>query len=516
MFWADIRFGGDPAPAYAQLGEIAITVPNYAQAIDLLRQAFARNPGDGMVAADLALALRLAGRPAEAEKIINQALEQMPLLPQARAEHWLIARAIEKSAQKGGAAAAEDWSKPYPATAEPFLQVAGWYRSLGDVDDSDAVLQFALKHLPAPAITPVVYYYLAANAREKGNDDQADEFARQSETAPFIRVFPNRMTDAEVIDDELRDHPLDTHALLFMGNYLFAHGRYQQGAQSWAQAFGQGFEDPVLLRNLGLYAWRVKNDLPDAAEFYEKAVKLAPQDFRLYTDLDEIYFRLGSAGRREKLFADAPATVRDRDSVLVRRALLLTQERQYERALRLLTDHRFNPWEGGVRVHEMYVLAYFQKGLRAMDDNQPAAAEAAFRKALEYPHSLGSGKPDKPRDEEIWFWLGESLSAQNQPDHAREAWTTAADEGKQDSTLGGLYVGLAERRLGQDDASAKTLGPLMQVKLGEKRAAAEFYAAGLLDLYDHHRDQAAAKFLAALDADPEYWQARLMLDRVEH
>ena len=162
---------------------------------------------------------------------------------------------------------------------------------------------------------------MAANAREKGNDERADDFARQGEAAPDAKVFPNRLADAEVIDDELRDHPLDAHALYFLGNYLFAHGRYEEGARSWAQAFGQGFEYSVLMRNLGLYAWRVKNDLPDAAGFYEKAVKLAPENYRLYTDLDEIYFRMGSAGRREKLFAEAPASVRDRDTVLVRRAL---------------------------------------------------------------------------------------------------------------------------------------------------------------------------------------------------
>ncbi len=43
---------------------------------------------------------------------------------------------------------------------------------------------------------------------------------------------------------------------------------------------------------------------------------------------------------------------------------------------------------------------------------------------------------------------------------------------------------------------------------------AEFYAAGLLDLYDQRGPQAAAKFIAALDTDPEFWQAQLMLDRV--
>jgi tetratricopeptide (TPR) repeat protein len=164
----------------------------------------------------------------------------------------------------------------------------------------------------------------------------------------------------------------------------------------------------------------------------------------------------------------------------------------------------------------MCVLAYFQKGRRAMDDNQPTVAEAAFRKALEYPHNLGSGKPDKPKDEEIWFWLGESLKAQDKLDAARDAWTQAAEQGREISPLGSLYRGLAERRLGQNEASAKTLGPLMHVKLGEQCAAADFYAAGLLELYDHHDSQAVADFMAALNADPEFWQARLMLDRVGH
>ena len=56
----------------------------------------------------------------------------------------------------------------------------------------------------------------------------------------------------------------------------------------------------------------------------------------------------------------------------------------------------------------------------------------------------------------------------------------------------------------------------MQVKSGEKHAAAEFYAAGLLDLYDHRGPEAAAKLKAALDADPDFWPARLMLDRMGH
>ena len=513
MFWADIRFGGERASAYAQLGEIALVLKDYKHAISLLNQALSYNPADAMSTADLAVALRLAGMKVDAEKALAAALESMPLLPYVRAEQWMIdtARGNTDGASKH---APPDWAKPYPATSEVYLQVAAWYRRLGDFGSSNAVLHDALGQLSAQAISPLVYYYLAANAREQGNDEQADAFARQGQTAPYAKVFPARLADAEVIDDQLNDHPLDAHALFFLGNFLFAHGRYDEAARSWEQAFGQGFEYSVVMRNLGLYAWRVKDDPRDAAQFYEDAIKLAPEDYRLYTDLDEIYFRLGAAGRREKLFAAAPETVRDRDTVLVRRSLLLTQEEKFDQAAALLMDHRFKPWEGGVHVREMYVLANLQKGTRALEEGKPAVAEAALRQAVEYPHNLGAGKPDKPHDEEGWFWLGESLSAQNKTDAARQAWAEAGEESSDGSPLAALYLGLAERRLGKDQASEKTLKPLRQLQAGEKHAAAELYAAGLLEVYEHHNPQASANFMAALNADPEYWQARVMLDRV--
>ena len=517
MFWAELRFEGDPAPAYAQLGEIALVTKDYPQAIALLEKSYEYNPEDGIVEADLAVALRLSVRASEAEKTINQLLDKMPLLPYANAERWVIATAGEWSTPSTAAPGTADWTKIYPATAETTLQVAAWYRSLGDVKDSDAVLHLALKQLPAEALTAVVYYELASNARARGNDAQAEDFARQAEAAPYAKVFPNRLADAEVIGEQLRHLPQDAHALYLMGNFLFAHDRYEDGARCWTQAAAQGFEYSVLMRNLGLYSWRIKNDLPAAAGYYEKAVKLDPEDYRLYTDLDEIYFRLGKTSLRERLFADAPADVRSRDTVIVRQALLLTQKQDYDRALGLFQGHNFKPWEGGLLVRQTVTLADLQKGRKALQSNQPAAAEAAFRQAREYPANLGSGKPDQPHDEEAWFWLGEALAAQNKPDAARDAWREAAKEGQTDEApLGSLYQGLALRRLGQNDASAKALDPLLHVKVEGKHAAPVLYAAGLLDLYNHQDPAAAAHLSAALEADPAYWQARLMLAELKH
>jgi len=77
-----------------------------------------------------------------------QALARMPLLPYARAERWRIESAAEKTASKAADHTPEDWAKPYPPAADTYLEVAAWYRTLGDVASSDAVLHSALSRLP--------------------------------------------------------------------------------------------------------------------------------------------------------------------------------------------------------------------------------------------------------------------------------------------------------------------------------------------------------------------------------
>jgi tetratricopeptide (TPR) repeat protein len=512
-FWAAIHFGGPPAPAYAQLGEIAIRQKNYADAAQLLRSALRYNPGDAFAATDLATALRLAGENMEAARVVEQALREMPLLPFALAEQWRV-NSVGQGASVRQSATTEDWAKPLTADAQSYLGVAAWYRSLNDLPSCDAVLKSALDHLPAQAVSPLIYYYLASNARLQGKEEEAKEYSKKGQAAPFAKVFPNRMEDAIVLDEEIRGNPIDSHAQYFQGTFLFAHGRYEDGARLWSQALGEGFEYSVLMRNLGLYAWRVKDDLTGASGFYGSAIRLAPNDYRLYVDLDEILFRLGNTSAREKLFARAPQSVLEHDTVLVRRALLATQERQYDGALELLMNHRFKPWEGGAIVRQMFVLANVEKGRNALEAGKPAEAEAAFRQGLEYPPNLGVGRPDKPHDGEQYYWLGMSLKAQAKEDAAREAWGQAADEGKDGSGTGLLFRGLALRELGQKEEADKLLGGLLSLNPQEKHSARQYYVSGLADVFGNRNAEAESKLHRALQLDPDYWQARVVLDRV--
>jgi hypothetical protein len=81
------------------------------------------------------------------------------------------------------------------------------------------------------------------------------------------------------------------------------------------------------------------------------SVSTPPGELR--EDIDEIYEQASDTAARTTLFQGAPADVLDRDTIRARHALFFLEQMQPDRALALLTDHTFKPWEGGVVVHNI-------------------------------------------------------------------------------------------------------------------------------------------------------------------
>ena len=441
----------------------------------------------------------------------------MPLLPFAVAERWREETIISGGAETAETAGPLLFSRP---DAQDYLEVAAWYRGLGDYPSADAVLKRALKDLPASALSPLVYYYLASDARAEQDATGARSFAAEAAAASYHKVFPQRLSDALVLAEAIAQSPVDARAKYYLGNFFFARGRYEDAARLWFQALGGGFDYSVLDRNLGVYAWRVKRDRKAAAGFYAQALQLAPGDYRLYTDLDEIYAQLGDTAHRADVFAKAPAAVLDRDTVRVRRALLDVEQRRYDQALVLLTGHRFKPWEGGEVVRRIYVRANLEQGKSKLRARRAQEAEAAFRRALEYPADLGVGKPDKPHDEQALYWLGEALEAEGKRNGARQAWGEAVAEGKAAGPFGRdssgepqVCAALALDKLGRTSEGQKILNDLAsgpsKKNAGKNAGAYDFYVAGLAERARDHAHQAGSDFRRALELDPSLWEARL-------
>jgi Tfp pilus assembly protein PilF len=517
-FWSSLRFGGAVAPALIQLGEIAIQRKQYGQAEKLLRKAQRHNPDDGVALSDLAVALRLGGNLKEASEVANKAVDKMPILPYALAEQWRVEAAL------GGIAPAQHdmvFTNTVGYRSQGYLEAGAWYRRLGDLASSDSVLRAATKNLAAKEVSPLIYYYLAANGWDEGNAQQASADANAAEKANVEAVFPNWPEDAMVLREVVAHNPSDVHAKYFLGNFLFAHSHYAEAAALWKQAEGEGFHYAVLYRNLGVYALRVQNDPTSAAAYYGSAIKQSPADFRLYVDLDEIYTQLGKTSYREKLFAGAPPEVLGHDAVRARRVLLNVEERRYDQALDALKGHNFRPWEGGRIVRELFVLANLEKGRQAFEAGQFKVGEESFRAGLEYPENLGVGKPEHPQDEEALYWLGRALEAQGEKSAAHNAWQQVVDQmraAQDESEEGGggsssFYAALALDRLGHSAEASRILDGLARELATGRKSAYDYYLVGLVKNYRKQEGQAAADFRRALELNPGFWQARLELQR---
>jgi tetratricopeptide (TPR) repeat protein len=511
-FSASLKAHGLSAPALIQMGEISIHEKKYEEATERFRRVVNPNPQNALAFADLAVALRLAGRTADAAKAADQAVELMPLLPFALVEKWRCQSALSS----GGLSASESrnsWKKILNFDDENYLEVAAWYRSVGDWDSSNAVLEEAVKDFPARSISPLVYYYLASNARQQGNSARAAEFSAKAAAANYDKVFPQRLSDFKVLADASSSNPTDAHAHYLCGTFLFAHGRYEDAAKEWLEAKKEGLDDPVLERDLGIFAGRVKKNWREAAAYYERAISLAPSQYRLYPELDEIYAQLGETAKRDQLFAHAPIEVLDRDTVRVRRALLYVQEGEFQNALALLNDHHFKPWEGGAIVRQIFVFADLTYGKTLLGAKSRMEAQGAFRRALEYPANLGVGKPDRPHDEEAWYWLGVALAAEGKSREAQDAWNNAVKQGETAGGVSGVFAAAALMKLGRDVEAAKLLEAASAIAKHPTASAHSLYVAGLAEHFRNHESEAQTNFRRALELDPLLWQARYELDR---
>jgi len=491
-FWAALRYGGDVASARLQLGELALRAGRNERAIGSLQKALLANPDDALARTDLAVALRRTGQTTAAQNALAQALAVMPLLPQARAEERRV-------------------TALHFVAVEDYLEVAAWLRRLGEAETADAVLRTANRELPVGARSPLIGYYLADQARAQGNATAAAQWQRQAATASLTGMFPNRREDAAVLRRILEWAPQDSHAQYLLGTFYFAHGHYAEAAELWRTAWNAGFQYPVMARDLGLAAWRVQHDLPHASQWYEQAIRLDPEEFHLYLDLDDIYAAMGEVRPREQLLTGAPAQVQAHDTIQARLARVLIEQRQYARALQVLETHSFRPWEGGDPVHGMYVSAKIAMGRAALARHQWAAAEAAFRQALTFPVNLAVGAPDHPELQEPLFWLSEALAAEGRADAARQIRMQIA-AGREQDGLPGVYRAMALARLGQTAAAQALL-----VRLETPGAAADaqaWYVGGLAQELQGESAQASADYQRALALDPTLWSARIALPRV--
>jgi tetratricopeptide (TPR) repeat protein len=231
------------------------------------------------------------------------------------------------------------------------------------------------------------------------------------------------------------------------------------------------------------------------------------------------------------LLAKNHATVRQRDDALSREIILLVQMGDYDTALDLLENHHFHVWEGGGRIHRVYVDTHLLCGQEYFSDGDYQNALKHYQLALEYPENLEVGKPVRGGGEpRVHYFIGTANEALGDKGKAREHYEKSVEQERDWSELS-FYQGISYQKLERKDDASRLFSGLMQfakerldataemdffAKFGERQSAVNrraqaHYLLGLSLLGRGEKEKAKTEFMKALDLDINHLWAKYYL-----
>jgi tetratricopeptide (TPR) repeat protein len=275
------------------------------------------------------------------------------------------------------------------------------------------------------------------------------------------------LEDLLILEAAQRANPDDGRAAYGLGNFCYAHRRYDEAADCWERATRHEPGFPTAWRNLGLACFNKRHDPQQALVCFEKAFALDPADARLFFELDQLTKRLNRApAERLRLFERHPALATQRDDLALEHVTLLNLLERPDQAYQALMQHTFHPWEGGEgKVTGQYVTSLVEMARKLIAAGESRRALELLEQAQVYPDRLGEGKLYGAQENNIFYYLGCAYQRLGEAAQA-QAWFERASQGLSEphSALyyndqppeSIFYQGLARQELGRG-AEAQTI-----------------------------------------------------------
>lgn len=416
-----------------------------------------------------------------------------------------------------------------------YIEVALDYAHAGLFGEAAQLL------LATPPTDPMVFYYLGWVHLQAGDAAGAAEaFARAAKMAPDF-CFPNEVECVPALQAASAHHPADARAPYYLGNFWYAHRRYNEAIDCWERSVALDPTFATVQRNLGIAYVNKRGDLARGRACYAAAFALDPHDARILFEADQLDKKLDVAPAQRLAHLAAHADlVAQRDDLTVEYVTLLNLLGNHAEALERLLARTFHPWEGGEgKTTGQYVIALVGLAKARLDAGDPAAAIELLERARIYPPNLGEGKLHGARENHIDYYLGCAYADLGDDARAAQHWR-AATAGSTEPAAALyyndqppemiFYQALAHRRLGNHAEAAAIAQKL--VDYGETHlhdaATMDYFAVSLPDfvvfegdLQRRHRlhclfmaglgylargdaEQARARFDAVLAEDPAH------------
>lgn len=357
-----------------------------------LETTMATNPAHFRASHLRAVILRKLDRSTEAEERRRESEERFPVNHLARTEHML-----------------QQWPGEWPQhlSRKPHLlcEILFAYGHSGFREDAIELVNRYVEETEKP--DPLPLYVKAVYQQQLGKLAAAEESVSTAEACARGTSFPNQLEMIPVLHTvgEIGPAPMAAYEL---GNYYFAAGAHARAHEQWEQAAAEAPSFPTVHRNLALSHFNKRGDPKMARQELELALSLAPRDAEIVLEMDVLMRRRGRRpAERLEMLNRHPDALFTRDDLTVSYVELLNLTGQSDRALEVLSTHRFHPWEGGEgKVPGEYTRALIQLAQADLDAGRARDAVERLEAAKIYPRNLGEGKlPTAEADNEIDFWL---------------------------------------------------------------------------------------------------------------
>jgi tetratricopeptide (TPR) repeat protein len=375
------------AAARVRLAELALDGGDLAEARRHAALALEHDQAGIPAREVLAIASRLAGDGIGAARVLAELLEVDPLSHFFLAERYLAARDDRYGESADGAAArlAASMRSEYPE--QTLLELAVGYANRGLPGDAAHLLELADEVDGGPVAT-AWRAFLADDAGMLGAAADPDfAFPYRPETLPVLRWAA-------------REDPHWGWRYL-LGLNLWALDRDAEAADVFATLGDEPDYGPAYAARAHLTEIMGGDPGPD----FRRAATVDSGNRLLHVALVRHLQEAGqwaeaieASGRGRELF---PGDF-NLDLLHVRSLL---QAGDHGEAIRILADTRVLPSENARESHRLYEFAHVGAALDELDDGNRMAARSHLETALEWPESLGQGRPFDPDERLVRFLL---------------------------------------------------------------------------------------------------------------
>ncbi|MCC5929180.1 MAG: DUF5107 domain-containing protein [Cyclobacteriaceae bacterium] len=374
-----------------------------------------------------------------------------------------------------------------------YIEYALDYAQAGQYEDAIALLKLHLEDKTSGY--PMAYYSIGYFYGQLGEKPEALSWFKLAAVMPTDFCFPNRLEEIIILQNAIASNPKDHNAYYYLGNFWMSKKQYADAKACWETALEIQSESPMVLRNLSLLYFNKFSKKELALTCLEKAFSLDSDNARILMELDQLYKRLnGSTKFRLEFLESHLGLVNQRDDLYLEYITLLNIEKRHLKALQLIKERQFHPWEGGEgKVPAQYILANIELAKKAMLNEEFNKALQFLFDAQEYPLNLGEGKLFGAQENDVFYWLGCVYYELGNELKSREYWEMAS-KGSEDlspalfyndqSPDKIFYQGLAHQKLGNKFTALSLFNKL--IDYGESHLFDEikidYFAVSLPDL----------------------------------